>query len=246
MVATGAELSLAHVSAGYGSMCVIEDISFGVRCSEKVGIIGRNGAGKTTTLGAIMGLVDHHSGSVKIDNAELTDESTYLRARRGIGYVPQTRDIFASLTVEGNLTAALQGRSLERIEVAYDLFPRLRERRAHLGNRLSGGEQQMLSVARALMSEPRFLLLDEPLEGIAPQLADEMMDAIVRMVDRAGVGCILVEQHVDVVLDFADSIVVLERGRIVFYGPTHELRGNIHLLEAAIGLGKPMPARKPS
>lgn len=171
--------------------------------------------------------------------ADIGRLATYKRARAGLGYVPQTRDVFPSLTVDENLQSAMNGgQGPDVIEAAYRLFPKLSERRSHAGSQLSGGEQQMLSVARALVTGPKILLLDEPLEGLAPQVREELMDAIRRLADETGVGCVLVEQRVDVVLDFASKIVVLERGVPVFVGPTAELRTQPAVLDRAIGLDK--------
>ena len=236
------ELVLDDVTAGYGSTSVIEKISFGLAQGERVGLIGRNGAGKTTTLATIMGLTECHSGSIRLNGAEIRRTATYKRARAGIGYVPQTRDVFPSLSVHENLQSATMGRTdPEAIADVYRLFPRLLERRGNDGDQLSGGEQQMLSVARALVTRPKILLLDEPLEGLAPQVREELMDTIRRMVVETGIGCLLVEQHVDIVLAFATRIIVLERGTAVFVGTTDELRARPEVLDRAIGLDKVNP-----
>jgi branched-chain amino acid transport system ATP-binding protein len=233
------ELVLDGVSAGYAGTSVLERVSFSVGEGERVGLIGRNGAGKTTTLAAAMGLAQLLGGRVLLNGTDISRHATYKRARAGLGYVPQTRDVFPSLTVDENLQSAMNGRQgPEVIEAAYGLFPKLSERRGHAGSQLSGGEQQMLSVARALVTRPKILLLDEPLEGLAPQVREELMDAIRRLADATGVGCVLVEQHVDIVLDFATKIVVVERGVPVFVGPTADLRARPEVLDRAIGLDK--------
>jgi len=233
------ELALDGVTAGYAGTSVLERVSFSVGEGERVGLIGRNGAGKTTTLAAVMGLAQLISGRVLLNARDISRLPTYKRARAGLGYVPQTRDVFPSLTVDENLQSAMNGgQGPDAVAAAYRLFPKLSERRSHLGGQLSGGEQQMLSVARALVTGPRILLLDEPLEGLAPQVREELMDAISRLADETGVGCVLVEQHVDIVLDFATKIVVLERGVPVFVGPTAELRAKPAVLDRAIGLDK--------
>lgn len=232
-------LVLDDLSAGYDSAAVIHHLSLTVKEGQRVGLIGRNGAGKTTTLACAMGLAQQQRGSVRLGNTDIGSMPTYQRARAGLGYVPQSRDVFPSLSVEENLLSALQGRparpALDRI---YQLFPRLHERRSNGGNQLSGGEQQMLSVARALVGEPRILLLDEPLEGLAPKNRNELMEAIEQLTTQTGVGCLLVEQHVDVVLDFADHVVLLERGLAVFSGSSDALRKDSALLNRAIGLEK--------
>src|SRR5215470_2695624 len=239
MPADRIELVLDGVTAGYAGTSVLERVSFSVGEGERVGLIGRNGAGKTTTLTAVMGLAQLLSGRVLLNGTDISRQATYKRARAGLGYVPQTRDVFPSLTVDENLQSAMNGgEGPDAVAAAYRLFPKLSERRSHLGGQLSGGEQQMLSVARALVTGPRILLLDEPLEGLAPQVREQLMDAIRRLADETGVGCVLVEQHVDIVLDFAAKIVVLERGVPVFVGPTAELRARPEVLDRAIGLDK--------
>jgi branched-chain amino acid transport system ATP-binding protein len=233
------ELRFEDVTAGYGRLAVVENLSFTVREGERLGLIGRNGAGKTTTLATAMGLTDLLKGRIQFGGSDIGQASTYARARAGLGYVPQSRDIFPSLTVEENLLSGLQGRSAgPALSQIYTLFPRLKERRRNGGTKLSGGEQQMLSVARALVGQPRILLLDEPLEGLAPMVREELMDAIVRMSEQFGVGCILVEQHIDVVLNFSTDVIVLERGCAAYSGSTTALRNDTALLNRTIGLEK--------
>ena len=166
----------------------------------------------------------------------------WQRARLGLGYVPQTRDVFASLSVEDNLVSGLKGGPALRLDEAYALFPRLAERRRNFGNELSGGEQQMLSIARALMGKPSILLLDEPLEGLSPIVAQEVMAAITTLAHARGLACVLVEQQVELVLGFAQRVLVLERGRPVFWGEVAELRQRPGVLEAAVALRKPVPS----
>jgi branched-chain amino acid transport system ATP-binding protein len=230
------ELTLVNVSAGYGGTTVLENISISVKRGERVGIIGRNGAGKTTTLAAALGFAELRSGTVLADRISISGYRPFRRARLGIGYVPQTRDIFPSLTVEENLEAGLNGRSRSHLDEAYAMFPRLFERRANGGSDLSGGEQQMLAIARAFMNDVSLMLLDEPLEGLAPIVADEVMSAIRRLTLNKGLGCILVEQHVETVLEFCSRVLVLDRGNSVFYGDVSELRAKPEILESAIGL----------
>jgi branched-chain amino acid transport system ATP-binding protein len=233
------ELRFDDVTAGYGGLPVLEHLSFSVREGERLGLIGRNGAGKTTALATAMGLADLMKGRIHFGGDDISSASTYVRSRAGLGYVPQSRDIFPSLTVEENLLAGLQGRSASvALPPIYTLFPRLKERRRNAGTQLSGGEQQMLSVARALVGQPRILLLDEPLEGLAPMVREELMDAIVRMSDQLGVGCIIVEQHVDVVLEFSNHVIVLERGLTAYAGSAAVLSGEEALLNRTIGIQK--------
>jgi branched-chain amino acid transport system ATP-binding protein len=229
------ELRFEGVSAGYAGARVLHGVDFTLRQGRKLGLIGRNGAGKTTTLASAVGHAQLQGGRVLLDGRDASAWPTHARARAGLGYVPQGREIFPSLSVEENLQGHPRGPALDKV---YGLFPRLRERRRNGGTQLSGGEQQMLSVARALMAGPSLLLLDEPLEGLAPKVRDELMDAISALVASTGVGCLLVEQHVDVVLDFADEVIVLERGVPVFHGPVEELRRDGAILDRAIGLEK--------
>jgi len=232
-------LALRGVTAGYSGAAVLHDLDLTLCEGRRIGLIGRNGAGKSTTLACIMGLTELQCGQIAFRGRDLSKVPTHARAQAGIGYVPQGRDIFPSLSVEENLIAALQGRPARpALEMAYGLFPRLHERRRNGGTQLSGGEQQMLSVARALVCEPRILLLDEPLEGLAPKIRDELMLAIETLVAKTGLGCLLVEQHVDVVLDFAEDVIVLERGKAVFNGTSGDLRANAEILDRAIGLEK--------
>lgn len=233
------ELRFDDVTAGYSGLPVLEHMSFSVREGERLGLIGRNGAGKTTTLATAMGLADLMKGRIHFGGDDISSASTYARSRAGLGYVPQSRDIFPSLTVEENLLAGLQGRSASiALPPIYALFPRLKERRRNAGTQLSGGEQQMLAVARALVGQPRILLLDEPLEGLAPMVREELMDAIVRMSDQLGVGCIIVEQHVDVILEFSNNVIVLERGLTAYAGSAAVLSGEEALLNRTIGIQK--------
>ena len=231
-------LVVKDLKAGYGGTRIIDGLSFAIKKGERLGILGRNGAGKTTTLAAVMGLAESQGGEILFNGRNLTKMNTFGRARAGIGYVPQTRDIFPSLSVEENLIAGLSRQPKSKIEDAYSLFPRLKERSSNFGDQLSGGEQQMLAVARALMGNPSILLLDEPLEGLAPKLGEELMANIRELVIGTGIGCVLVEQQVDVVLDFSTHVLVLERGMPVFSGTPQELRERPDVLEEAIGLAK--------
>ncbi len=228
------------VAAGYGQTRAVSGVSFTVNKGERWGVLGRNGAGKTTTLAAAVGLSDLQDGDVLLDGQSVRGMPSYQRARAGLGYVPQGRDIFGSLTVEENIISAIRGgTTADALDTAYTLFPRLKERRRNGGTQLSGGEQQMLAIARAVVTRPGILLLDEPLEGLAPKVRQEVMDAITRMAAELGVGCVLVEQYVDVVLGFCEYVVVLESGQVVYAGRTDTLRqAHAHVLENAIGLRK--------
>lgn len=233
------ELLATSISAGYSGTRIVDDLSIQVHSGERVGIIGRNGAGKTTTLACLMGLAELQGGNIQLGGQTISDWPTYRRARAGLGYVPQTRDIFRSLTVEENLACAAGGKAdLARFELVYELFPRLKERRRNGGTDLSGGEQQMLAVGRAMIPGPKVLLMDEPLEGLAPKVREELLESIEQLAVKTGVSCVFVEQHVDVVLSFCSQVLVLERGRPVFSGSSADLRARPEVLESSVGLKK--------
>ena len=230
-----ARLEVAGLTAGYGDTRVVEDVSFSLPEGGRVTVLGRNGVGKTTLLATLAGLTRRHAGRILLDGEDIARLKPSARARRGLGYVPQTRDVFRSLTVEENLFVGLKDRPRAALEEAYRLFPRLRERRRHLAAQLSGGEQQMLSTARSLLGKPSVLLLDEPLEGLAPVICDELMASLARI--AAGeVAVLLVEQQIGRALDFAEAVMILERGRIVWSGASRELRARRDLIERYVGV----------
>ncbi|MBN8976872.1 MAG: ABC transporter ATP-binding protein [Rhizobiales bacterium] len=232
-----ARLEVAGLSAGYGPTQIVQNITFDVPAGGRLAILGRNGVGKTTLLATLMGLSTRHAGSVRIGDVELTRRRTSARALAGVGYVPQSRDVFASLTVEENLATGLKGRGRAALAEAYEMFPRLGERRRHLGGQLSGGEQQMLSMARTMLGQPSLLLLDEPLEGLAPVICDELMSMITRLAGSGDVTVVLVEQQIERALDFADRVLILERGREVWSGAPDTLRADRALIERLLGVG---------
>ncbi|HXH02122.1 MAG TPA: ABC transporter ATP-binding protein [Candidatus Competibacteraceae bacterium] len=207
-------LQLENVSAGYGESVVLEGVSAALEEGGSLALLGRNGVGKTTLLITLMGLTQLHGGAIRFRGADLTRLPTYQRAHAGLGWVPQERYMFPSLTVEEHLTAvARPGHwTLERV---YGIFPRLEERRRNLGNQLSGGEQQMLAIGRALMVNPRLLLLDEPMEGLAPIIVQELMGVIRDLITDSGMAIILVEQHARLALSLTQQALVLDRGRVV-------------------------------
>ena len=215
-------LKVDMVRAGYGATTVLEDISFTLAEKGSLAILGRNGVGKTTLLATLMGHTTFISGRIEFRGKAIEKLPVHERARLGIGYVPQTRDIFPSLSVEENLAvAARPGRwSVQRV---YELFPRLAERRSNMGNQLSGGEQQMLSMGRALMGDPALLLLDEPLEGLAPVIVDVLLQAVQRLVKEEDLTVVLVEQSAKLALQVTEQALVLNRGRITHHGPSAEL-----------------------
>jgi branched-chain amino acid transport system ATP-binding protein len=215
-------LQVAGVRAGYGETIILEDVSFSVPERGSVAVLGRNGVGKTTLLATIMGHTTFHSGEVTFLEKRIEKEPVYERARAGIGYVPQDRMVFPSLSVEENLTvAACSGRwNLERV---FDLFPRLAERRHHRGNQISGGEQQMLAIGRALMGNPTLLLMDEPLEGLAPIIVEMLLKALKRLISEDSLAVVLVEQHAKLALQVTRTALVMRRGKIVHQGDSDTL-----------------------
>jgi len=228
-------LQLERVVAGYAGLTVLHELSLDIAPGERLALIGRNGVGKTTTLRATMGLATVRSGRVLFDGRDITAMPAHRRAMHGLAHVPQTRDIFASLTVEENLVAGLKGRPRSAVDEAYALFPRLAERRRNNGLHLSGGEQQMLSVARALLGQPRLLLLDEPLEGLAPLLRQELLQAF-RSLGDANLTVVIVEQQVDEALAYARRAVILDHGSVVHDAPADQLRADAPTLERLVGV----------
>ena len=215
-------LALDGVTAGYGASVVLENIGFTLEAGESMALLGRNGVGKTTLLVTLMGLTRVHRGTLRWRGGDLAALPTHRRAAAGLGWVPQERYMWPSLTIEEHLTAvARPGRwTLQKI---YEIFPRLAERRANLGNQLSGGEQQMLAVARALIVNPSLLLLDEPMEGLAPIIVQELMRVIRNLVTDGGMVVIVVEQHAKLALSLTRKVLVLDRGRIVHRSPSDAL-----------------------
>jgi branched-chain amino acid transport system ATP-binding protein len=209
----GKVLSLDGVTAGYGDAVVLEEVSLQLGAGSSLAVLGRNGAGKTTLLLTIMGLTRQHEGRLRLYGADIGALPTHRRARAGLGWVPQERWVWPSLTVDEHLTAVARAGHWNAQRV-FELFPRLRERRRNHGNELSGGEQQMLAIGRALTLNPRVLLLDEPMEGLAPILVQELSSAIRRMVEESGVALVLVEQHARLALGLTAQAIVLERGRV--------------------------------
>jgi len=226
-------LKLTGARAGYGPTVVIEDVDLRLPEHGALAVLGRNGVGKTTLLATIMGHTTLHAGTIEYKGQPITHLPVYERARLGIGYVPQTRDIFPSLSVEENLrVAALAGGwPITRV---YELFPRLSERRRHMGNQISGGEQQMLAIGRALMGGPSLLLLDEPLEGLAPIIIEILLKAIQRLMREEALTIVLVEHSAKLALEVTDEALVLDRGRIAHYGPSAELLADPARLAALI------------
>jgi branched-chain amino acid transport system ATP-binding protein len=228
-------LAVNGVWAGYGDATVLEDISFSLGEGASMALLGRNGMGKSTLLATLMGATRQTQGSIQLAGQDLTVVPSHRRAHAGLGWVPQERDIFASLSVEENLSVVARAGAWDLAKV-YATFPRLQERRANMGNQLSGGEQQMLAIGRALMLNPKLLLLDEPLEGLAPVIVQELLRIIGRMVAEGSVAVILVEQHAHQILPIMQQALVLERGRVVHRGASDALAADPALLDRWLGV----------
>ncbi|MFM9885727.1 MAG: ABC transporter ATP-binding protein [Burkholderiales bacterium] len=230
-------LSVEHLVAGYGETVVLDGISLDLPPGGTLAILGRNGVGKTTLLATLMGITTRHAGTIRLGDVAIEAMPVHKRARLGLGLVRQEREIFPSLTVEENLVvSALPGGW--SIDAAFELFPPLKARRRNTGNRLSGGEQQMLAIGRALVGGPKVLLLDEPLEGLAPVVIESLLEALVKVRDEAGLSMILVEQKADLALSFAAEAAVIDRGKIVYRGSSRTLMDDAALQAQLLGVGK--------
>ena len=228
-------LELRGVSAGYGETVVLEDIDLQLAPGECVSVIGRNGVGKTTLLATVMGQTTLHDGEVALDGRSLNGVPCFRRALAGLGFVPQEREIFPSLSVRENLDIAARP-GLWTHDRVYDLFPRLKQRLDNMGNQLSGGEQQMLAIARALLTNPSVLLMDEPTEGLAPVLVETLIAVLAKLRAESALSIILVEQNSRVALTFSPRTIILDKGRIVYDGQSEPLRTDIDRLAKLIGI----------
>ncbi|WIY53238.1 ABC transporter ATP-binding protein [Devosia sp. YIM 151766] len=234
---TAASLDVAGLSAGYGPTRILEDVSFSVPAGGRLAVLGRNGMGKTTLFATLAGQTRHHGGTMRLGSRELSGLDGSARALAGLGYVPQHRAIFKTLSVEENLFVGLKARPRSAIDEAYALFPRLKERRRNLGGQLSGGEQQMLSTARTILGQPTLLLLDEPLEGLAPVICEELMAAFAELASTRATTILLVEQRIKAALAFAEDVMILERGRLAWSGTPAELEAQPDIVDRLLGVG---------
>jgi branched-chain amino acid transport system ATP-binding protein len=230
-------LQVDNLSAGYGEAVILDRVSLSLQAGETLALLGRNGTGKTTLINTLAGATRHHGGSIRLGDADLHKLPSHERAAAGIGWVPQERNIFKSLTVHENLTAVARPGHWTPARV-YEMFPRLGERKANLGTQLSGGEQQMLAVGRALAVNPRLLLLDEPLEGLAPIIVAELLKAIARITREEGLSAIIVEQHPQAILAISHRAVVLDHGTVVHAGAAQDLMDAPELLERLLGVAR--------
>jgi branched-chain amino acid transport system ATP-binding protein len=228
-------LTIEKLTAGYGEAIVLNGVSLALAEGQALALLGRNGMGKTTLINSIVGVTRYFGGGINLDGRDISGLRPDQRAHAGIGWVPQERNIFKSLTVEENLTAVEQPGPWTT-EKIYALFPRLAERRRNLGNQLSGGEQQMLAVGRALILNPRVMLLDEPLEGLAPILVEELLAALRRVIRDEGMSAIMVEQNAQKVLGVTDRAAILERGSVVYEGASADLAADRAVLEGHLGV----------
>ena len=235
-------LTLENLSAGYGEAVVLNEVSLTLAEGRSLALLGRNGMGKTTLINSIVGVTRYFSGRIGLAGRDLTGLRPDQRALAGIGWVPQERNIFKSLTVDENLTA-VERPGPWTVKRIFELFPRLAERRRNLGNQLSGGEQQMLAVGRALILNPRVILLDEPLEGLAPILVEELLRALERIIRHEGMAAILVEQNAQKVLGVTDRAAILERGSVVHEGASAALLADRAVLESYLGVTAAGPKR---
>ena len=226
------------VSAGYGETVVLDGVDLALDKGEAISIVGRNGVGKSSLLATLMGHTTMHGGTIELLGHNITRTKPYGRVRAGLGYVPQEREVFPSLSVVENLEVARRSDGEWGVERVFDMFPRLAERRANRASQLSGGEQQMLAIGRALMTDPRVLLMDEPAEGLAPIVVEALTETIIRLRDETAMTIALVEQHVDMALEFAPRVVVMDRGRIAFDGASRELKTDTARMHALVGIGR--------
>jgi branched-chain amino acid transport system ATP-binding protein len=230
-------LALERVFAGYGETVVLENIALTLGADETLSVIGRNGVGKSTLLATVMGHTTLHGGGIRLHGADIVKWPTYRRVTNGLGLVPQEREIFPSLTLRENLeVAARPGQWTEK--AVFELFPRLSERAGNRGNQLSGGEQQMLSIARALLTNPSVLLMDEPTEGLAPVIVEALTAVLIRLRSESGLSIILVEQNSRVAFEFSERCVVLDKGRIVYDGASAALRDDPERLAKIFGVSE--------
>ena len=228
-------LHVEHLTAGYGEAVVLNQVSFSLAAGETLALLGRNGTGKTTLINTLAGATRQHAGSITLDGVALHRLASHARAAAGIGWVPQERNIFKSLSVLENLTAVARPGAWTAQRV-FQMFPRLAERQTNMGNQLSGGEQQMLAVGRALVLNPKLLLLDEPLEGLAPIIVEELLQAIRRITREEGMSAIIVEQHPQAILAISHQAVVLDQGQVIHSGSATALLQQTELLDQLLGV----------
>jgi branched-chain amino acid transport system ATP-binding protein len=237
VIERGPALELDDVSGGYGETVIIENVRLEVKTGETLAIIGRNGVGKTTLLSTVMGHNTRHSGRIRLLGRDISQLPPHRRVAAGLGYVPQEREIFPSLTLRENLEVAARPGHWT-VEAVFDLFPKLKERQRNWGGQLSGGEQQMLAIGRALVGNPAVILMDEPSEGLAPVIVEELTRAVRRLVEAQGLTLVLVEQNTRLALDISPRTVVMNRGRITYDGLSEPLKQSREKLDRLIGVAR--------
>jgi branched-chain amino acid transport system ATP-binding protein len=230
-------LQIDQLTAGYGEAVILHEVGLTLAQGETLALLGRNGTGKTTLMNTIAGATRQHAGRIRLDGVDLHRLPSHQRAAAGVGWVPQERDIFKSLTVLENLTAVARPGAWTPARV-FAMFPRLAERQSNMGNQLSGGEQQMLAIGRALVLNPKLLLLDEPLEGLAPIIVQELLRAIARITREEGLSAIIVEQHPQAILAISHQAVVLDQGRVIHQGLASDLASQPDLLDSLLGVAR--------
>lgn len=228
-------LTLEGLCSGYGQARVLDNITFSMKPGESLALLGRNGVGKSTLMRTLMGLTRRHSGMIRFAGRDISSASPHARARAGLGWVPQERAMWPSLTVEEHLTTVGK-RGAWDLAAIYEVFPRLKERRTNMGNQLSGGEQQMVAIARALMTNPRLLLLDEPMEGLAPIIVQELAAVVTRLIRETGLSIIVVEQHARLALSMTARAMVLDRGRVVHESSSEALLADSEKLSRLVAV----------
>jgi len=238
-------LQVEKLSAGYGEALVLSDISFTLADGQSLALLGRNGTGKTTLINSLLGLTTYRSGSIRLGGRDVTRERPERRVHAGMGWSPQERNIFKSLTVEENLTAIARPGAWT-VQRVFAIFPRLAQRRSNLGSQLSGGEQQMLAIGRALIVNPKIVLLDEPTEGLAPIIVEELIGVLRNVIRNEGLSAIVVEQKARKILSFTDRAIVLDRGRIVLASDSQSLSNDPTQLETHLGVTERPSGKRPS
>jgi urea ABC transporter ATP-binding protein UrtE len=233
-------LSVHGLQSGYGNTMIVRDFDFEIKAGEKVGLLGRNGVGKTTALKTMIGLIASRKGEIRLDGQDITRLPAYMRAKAGMAYVPQGRMIFSSLSVQDNIKVSAYGAGISDVDAAiaamYEQFPILFEKRKQPGGQLSGGQQQILAIARALVSNPKLILLDEPSEGIQPSIVAQIGEIITQLCEERGISIVLVEQNFDFAIKVVSKVFIMEKGKVVFSDNSSAVRDNVELQHKYLGL----------
>lgn len=233
-------LTVRGLQSGYGNTMIVRDFDFEINAGERVGLLGRNGVGKTTALKTMIGLIASREGEIRLDGQDITRLPAYRRSKAGIAYVPQGRMIFSSLSVQDNIKVSAYGAGIDDVDAGiaamYEQFPILAEKRKQPGGQLSGGQQQILALARALVSNPKLILLDEPSEGIQPSIVEQIGEIITQLCDERGIGVLLVEQNFDFAVKVVSKVFIMEKGKVVAKDSSASVRDNVELQQKYLGL----------